>query len=163
MLPQYVQVKDDHQTLETMGSGTWEDLAKAHRNQEAPPSSPSGHGHHYRVTPYAFPAGVQLTGLGALSDALVCRQQWTSVHVYAEQHTMLGLEHDVFVAQWRTQALITVLTAFQQVERAEMLTYGRKSFFRLRENPQSGLMAEVESDSDLGDSANGNDSDDDSE
>lgn len=29
MLPQYVQVKDDDQTLETVGSGTWEDLAKA--------------------------------------------------------------------------------------------------------------------------------------
>ncbi|MCJ1270702.1 hypothetical protein MMC22_010599 [Lobaria immixta] len=96
MLPQYVQVRDDHQGLETVGSGTWEDLAKAYRNQEAPPSSPSGHGHHYEVILCTFSAEVQLIGLGALSDAL---------------------------------AVTAVLTAFQYVKKAEMLTYGRKSFF----------------------------------
>lgn len=147
MIPQYVLVRDDHQGLETVGSGTWEVLAKAYRNRDAPPSSPSGHGHHYGVILCAFPAEVQLTGLGALSDALVCRQQYTSVHMCMERDIMLGPEHDAFVTHRRAQAVTAVLTAFQYVKKAEMLTYGRKSVFHWRENGQDGPMVAAESDS----------------
>jgi hypothetical protein len=37
--------------------------------------SPSGLPNRYGAIPFAFPAAIELDGLGALSDALVCRRR----------------------------------------------------------------------------------------
>jgi hypothetical protein len=75
MLPWFVRVQEDGSVLETADSGTWEELSAAHRDLAAPPCTPSGfsNNNNYGVIPYAFPAAVQLSGLGKVSDALVCR------------------------------------------------------------------------------------------
>lgn len=49
--------------------------------------SPSGLANHYGVIPFAFPAAVELVGLRALSDALVCRRRHDKYAVGSEKET----------------------------------------------------------------------------
>jgi hypothetical protein len=45
----------------------------------AAPSSPSGLANRYGAIPFAFPAAIELDGLGVLSDAVVCRHDKANV------------------------------------------------------------------------------------
>ena len=51
----------------------WDDLTKTHRELTSAPHTPSGLTNRYGDIPYAFPAVVPLTGLGALSDSIIYR------------------------------------------------------------------------------------------
>jgi hypothetical protein len=73
MLPWLCGLQEDLETLEVPEAGTWTELNEAHRDLRAASRTPSGLANNYGVIPDAFPAAVELTGLGALSDAAVCR------------------------------------------------------------------------------------------
>ena len=75
---------EDGEELEVLESGTQSELAEAHRTMTAPPRSPSGHPNVYGTVPYAFPAAIQLDGLGPISDALVGRKKWEDPEVQLE-------------------------------------------------------------------------------
>lgn len=64
MLPWYMALLDDLQTLETKEGDKWKDIATAHQDLEAPPSSTSGHTSHYGTIPYWFLGAMELTGEG---------------------------------------------------------------------------------------------------
>ena len=64
---------------------TWCELAEAHRDLGAGPSSLSGLANLHSTIPYAFPAAIEFDGLGALSNALVCRCRHDRVSVVAEK------------------------------------------------------------------------------
>lgn len=49
VLPWYVRIEEDHHTLEVLESGTWEDLAAAHRDLMPGPCTPSGFSVNYGV------------------------------------------------------------------------------------------------------------------
>ncbi len=125
---------DDLQTLETKEAGNWKDIVTAHQDLEAP-SSPSGHTSHYGTIPYRFPGAVELTGLGALSDALVCRRRWDAGPVLLDRDVVLGhpIDGDVFINQWRIRAAEEVVRAFQVVKQLEKAAFGKDSFSNLRE------------------------------
>ena len=57
--------------MEVPEPGSWTELNEAHRDLPAASRTPSGIANNYGVIPDAFPAAVELTGLGALSDAVV--------------------------------------------------------------------------------------------
>jgi hypothetical protein len=59
--------------LETLKSGTWIKLAEAHRDLLFTKSIFSGLSNRYGKVFYAFSAAVAISGLGMLSDAIVCR------------------------------------------------------------------------------------------
>ncbi len=59
-------------------------MANAYRDLEAPVLIPSGLLNNYGRTLFRFPAAVALTGLGAISDALVARNKWTAPKVQQE-------------------------------------------------------------------------------
>jgi hypothetical protein len=75
MLPWFVGLQDNREALEVIKGGTWSDLAAAHRDLVSPIATPSGLANWYGAIPYRFPAAVEVAGLGALSDALVCRRR----------------------------------------------------------------------------------------
>lgn len=132
MLPWFIGVQGDHQTLDILEAGTWDELAISHRDLEAPRSTPSGLANRYGAIPYRFPAAVELTGLGALSDALVCRRRWTSAAVLRERDILLGADRDAaaqFISQWRERAVIEIVAAFNLVRSAEARHFGEASFF----------------------------------
>lgn len=51
--------------------------------------SPSGLANRHGVIPFAFPAAVELEGLGALSDALVCRRRHDKYAVVSQKRLLL--------------------------------------------------------------------------
>ena len=75
MLPWLVGLQDDLTTLEVVEGGTWEMLSSAHRDMVSPVATPSGLANRYGAILYKFPPSVEITGLGPLLDALVCRRQ----------------------------------------------------------------------------------------
>ncbi|KAE8153057.1 hypothetical protein BDV25DRAFT_137298 [Aspergillus avenaceus] len=101
---------------------TWEDLAAAHRALIPGPSSPSGLPNRYATVPYAFPAAVQLTGLGAISDALVGRRRWDSPEVREELNQLFSPDISVgrrFIVKWRESALERAHQCLDKVFRFE--------------------------------------------
>ena len=73
MLLWFVGVMDDCQSLEVTDGGTWEGLAKGHREIVGGETSLSGLPALFGTVPCRFPAAVEISGLGPLSDALVAR------------------------------------------------------------------------------------------
>ena len=76
ILPWFVGVRDDKDTLDNKESDTWSELALAHLRQEAPKVTPSGLPNRFGSIPYRFPATVQLVLENAVSQARVCRLTW---------------------------------------------------------------------------------------
>jgi len=132
MLPWFVGVQDDQETLDVVEGGTWSDLSTAHRDLVSPKATPSGLANRYGAIPYRFPAAVEINGLGALSDALVCRRRWDSPLVLRDRDLLLGNDRSkavLYVRQWRALAEKVAIDAFEAVKEAEEEAFGEKSYF----------------------------------
>ena len=95
VMPWYVAVGEDGETLEVQEAGTREELATAHRDGVAARSSPSGLANRYGKIPFRFPATTELTGVSAISDAIVGRRQWRSPAVRREVEVLFGTDNTV--------------------------------------------------------------------
>ena len=136
MLPWFVTVQSDGEHLEVLESGTWDDLAKAHRELTSAPRTPSGLANRYGDIPYAFPAVVPLAGLGPLSDSLVARYRPNNPAVKHEKKKLIEGDDDFrtqFIDQWRKKATRAVVEGFQLVRELEKNHFGDKSFFKRKE------------------------------
>jgi hypothetical protein len=132
MLPWYVGLQADMETLEVAESGTWFDLNAAHRDLTAAQLSPSGLANRYGAIPFAFPAAVELHGLGAISDALVAVRRHDKETVIGEKMIILkgtAEQRQQYIASWRHRATNVVCEAFETVKEIEMRAFGEKSFF----------------------------------
>lgn len=143
MLPWLVGVQEDGEMLEVIEGGTWSELSSAHRDMVSPVATPSGLANRYGAIPYRFPASVEIGGLGALSDALVCRRRWDSLAVIKDRDLLLGGDTErvsAYIAQWRKRAEQTALEAFEVVKEEERRVFGEKSYFYHRERlDQQGI------------------------
>ena len=136
MLPWFVTVQSDGEHLEVLESGTWDDLAKAHRELTSAPRTPSGLANRYGDIPYAFPAAVPLAGLGPLSDSLVARYRPNNPAVKHEKKKLIEGDDDFrtqFIDQWRKKATRAAVEGFQLVRELEKNHFGDKSFFKRKE------------------------------
>jgi hypothetical protein len=132
MLPWFCGLQSDLETLEVAEGGTWSDLSAAHRDLEAARLSPSGLPNRYGAIPFAFPAAIELDGLGALSDALVCRRRHDRYAVLVEKKRLLTgteAEVDAYLERWRRAAVNRVCETFELVREAEMERFGDRSYF----------------------------------
>jgi hypothetical protein len=132
MLPWFVGIQEDHETLDMAEGGSWSQLSAAHRDLLPGPSSPSGLGNLYSKIPYAFPAALPLTGLGAISDALVGRVRWDSPVVRAELNILFGPDvqkANEFLIKWKINAEKRALALLKQTFEEEKAYYGDHSFF----------------------------------
>ncbi|CAM6002997.1 unnamed protein product [Sphagnum balticum] len=132
LLPWLVGVQDDLTSLEVVEGGSWEMLAAAHRDMTSPAATPSGLANRYGAIPYKFPAAVEVTGLGALSDALVCRRRWDSPQVLRDRDIMLlgsREEADKYLKKWRDTAVEVAVEAFKLVVEEEKRVFGDKSYW----------------------------------
>src|SRR5437763_8036330 len=105
--PWFIMIQEDNKSLETLESSLWEDISRSHRDLVAPVATPSGHPNRYGAIPWRFPGAVELTGISALSDALVGCWKWSSPAVLAERDIILGSDQaafDSYVATWRAKA-----------------------------------------------------------
>lgn len=130
MLPWFVAIQDDHETLEVLEAGTWSQLSAAHRDLIPGPTSPSGHSNRYATVPYAFPAAMRLQGLGAISDALVGQKKWTAPDVIAELDVLFGDDEKAaseYIANWRRRATAAAMELLKQTISLEERVYGKVS------------------------------------
>jgi hypothetical protein len=154
MLPWFVAVQEDDETLEVVEGGTWSILSEAHRDQISPTATPSGLPNRYGATPYRFPAGMELCGLGAISDALVCRRRWGSPAVVRERDVLLGNDRAAahkYIKQWRRKTVPVVLRLYQEMIDEEKRAFGDKSFYyHLELSRANGTpMPAIEADADV--------------
>lgn len=83
---------------------------------------------------YGFPGVMQLTGLGALSDALLGRVKWSEWSVTVDLDVLFGEDKQaahLWIQRWRRRAMYQFVEAFQVVVSAEKKAYGEQSYFSL--------------------------------
>ena len=135
MLPWFVGLQEDLYTLEIIEAGNFDDLAKAHRDLTSGPRTPSGLSNRYGDIPGAFPGAVALTGLGSVSDALVCRVKFSNPSVMADKKILLkgsDADRDAYLGAWREKAVEQVVRAWALVKEFEEAAFGDKSYFRCK-------------------------------
>jgi hypothetical protein len=79
---------------------------------------------------FAFPATINLWGLGDPSYALICRRRHDTYAVESGKGLLLtGAKADVdsYLEKWRKTAVIRVCEAFELAKKAEMKKFGEKS------------------------------------
>ncbi|KAJ5139428.1 hypothetical protein N7448_002836 [Penicillium atrosanguineum] len=160
ILPWFVRVRDDHSTLDTPESGTWEEVSAAHRDLIQATRTPSGFtSSKYGHLQYAFPAAPRFHGEGLISDCLVGRARWTDPGVSTELDVLFG-QHEAaaaaYIASWRRHAQQTYADLFLEMIKAEKQAFGKDSFFRRKESglpigPPQPEVTQLEAD-DSGDS-----------
>ena len=107
------------ETLEVAESGTWSDLSVVHRDLIAGQLSPSGLANRYGAITFAFPAVVELNGLGAISDALVARRRHDKPTVVGEKVIILkgaAEQRQQYIASWRHRGTNVICEAFKTVK-----------------------------------------------
>jgi len=77
----YVEISEDHETLNISEFETWSQLLSAHHDLVFGSSSLFTLHNMFGASSYSFSAAVQLTGLSSISDALVGRVCWTNLTV----------------------------------------------------------------------------------
>ena len=132
ILPWFVAVQEDDETLDNEESDCWSDLALAYIKQTAPKKTPSGLHNKYGPIPYKFPPCSQLVLSLPVSQALVCRTTWGDPVVQACANVLLGKDRSkakTMVLAHRTEALQAFRVAWSRVKVAEQQFYGTQSFF----------------------------------
>jgi hypothetical protein len=129
---------------------TWSELAIAHRDLTAARRSPSGFSNHYEAISYRFPPAVEITGLSALSDAIVCRSRWSSFLVQEDRDLFLRPETEAMkaVEKWRIRAIRTAIHAYQTVKNAEIRAFEKKFFYHLKAMAQGDPILNIPDDDD---------------
>jgi hypothetical protein len=82
-------LSDDLQQLETFKFSTWIKLAKAYRDLFPVKSIFSGLSNRYDKIFYAFLIAITISGLGMLSDVIICRAKWNNPGILHERDIML--------------------------------------------------------------------------
>ena len=111
ILPCFVAVEDNLESLDLPGVGTAQELAAAYRKLEPPPCYPREQESRYKNRPGRFPAAVEVGNLGALSDALIGKREWDSPAVLTEKLIALGepRQAESFFRSWRRHAVEQVV------------------------------------------------------
>ncbi len=137
ILPWFVGVTDDEETLDIPESGTWSSLSAAHRDLIPGPSSPSSFHNMFGAPPYPFPAATHLSGLGPISDALVGRLRWGNTTVKEALRGLLGTHDEprnAMLKSWNAHVVTLIRKKWIVVEKLERQYYGTKSYFHCRDH-----------------------------
>ena len=132
VLPWFVCVKPDGETLDNEESDKWSNLSLSYSRQTAPTRTPSGLHNKYGPIPYRFPASTQLFLSSPISQALVCRTTWEDPVVQGCANVMLGKDRSKAAAMLHThrvEALKAFRRAWAYSKVAERNFYGVNSFF----------------------------------
>ncbi|MCJ1367100.1 hypothetical protein MMC16_006232 [Acarospora aff. strigata] len=145
--PGLIGLQPDLELLERPEMATWTQLSKAHVSLEALHTSATKDGSS--DIPYRFPAAIELSGISALSDALICRRRWDSPEVLIERDILLGGDRRralEYVFRWRCRARHQIIKVFDKMRTFEDVMFGKDSFYVFREYRLDRL---VESDDEM--------------
>ena len=130
--PWFTAIGDDHEQLEMPGQHSWSDVARLHRDREAPERGVSGKVAAGRP-PYPFPAAVKLGSVSPLSDALVGRRRWDDDEVLLERDVLFGEDNDQALALLETvrkKLYAEVVDGYAKLRGLEEWAFGDLSFYR---------------------------------
>ena len=88
---------------------------KLYRDLETPDLFSSEKLNIYVKTPYVFLSAIRISGLDALSDALLKQRKWTDLQVLRERNIVLGNDRAAvkeFFLKWRITAVEVAISAF---------------------------------------------------
>jgi hypothetical protein len=88
MLPWFVKVHNDMSTMEIPEMGSYAEIALAHQQLTAAPTSPSGHANMYGGIKWPFPGDVNPTFTTAVGKAVNCQIRWDSALVRHELRSL---------------------------------------------------------------------------
>ncbi|MCJ1396607.1 hypothetical protein MMC18_009498 [Xylographa bjoerkii] len=132
ILPWFVGLRDDGQTLDNEESENWADLATAHAGHTACKLTPSGLANRFGPIPYRFPASTQLNLDSPVSNALICQTHWDDPAVQLQANVLLGENRQAakgIITKHRFKALRAFKEKFAVVKAAEIAYYGEGGFF----------------------------------
>lgn len=138
ILPWFVGIREDHETLECIESGSWTELSNCHRDFTSPEKTPSGwsSAKYGGRLQHAFAATVRLSDLGSASDALVGRGRWDSPNVIQELDILFSADSNLafqHIEAWRTNVRVRYEQAFRLLVETEKAIFGSNSFFARKE------------------------------
>ena len=144
VLPWFVGIQSNHDTLECVESGTWTELSNCHRDFTSPEKTPSGwsSAKYGGRLQHAFAATIRLSDLGPVSDALVGRERWDSPGTVAELDLLFGNDANLAfrrIDAWRKNARQRYEESFHSLVRTEKAMFGHHSFFFRKEQGLSVL------------------------
>lgn len=90
VLPWFVRVTEDGNTMEVPEMGSYQELAAAHQALRAGPSSPSGHANKFGGVPYAFPGDITPEFSSWIAKAVHCQARYDSYPVLQEIDSILN-------------------------------------------------------------------------
>lgn len=131
VLPWFVGVKENGESLDNEESDKWSHLAAAHIRLVAPALTASGLPNRYGPIPYRFPAATHLHLTNPISNALVCRATWDDPTVLAQAALLLGANREkakTVILENCLLALRTFKKAFKYVKASEEIFYGENSY-----------------------------------
>ena len=111
-------------------------MSLAHKDLKAPLSTPSGLSNRYGAILYRFPAAIEMTGITALGDALICARRWDSPSVEGERDELFSSDtatYSAYIQRFRNAAIRRAIRGFRDIKRAEKTYFGEKSYFYLSE------------------------------
>ena len=137
MLSWYVDIQNDHNTLEIIESDIWLRVAAAHWDLIHAEKFSSDLTNQYETILYKFSAAVSLTELSSISDALIECQWWNVSSIIRLWNLLLELNFQKiadYITIWHIKAVEDVVTSFyENVKSNERSAFGNRSFFYCRE------------------------------
>jgi hypothetical protein len=135
--PWFVWIQSDHETLDIPESGSWSEVAAAHRDLTAIKGTLSGQINTHGLPPCSFPAAVSLRGISALSDALVGLRRWTDPQVRQDAEILLDADERrswKFVEGCRSRMAAAFKKNMQLIRELEKECFGENSYYALKES-----------------------------
>jgi hypothetical protein len=128
VLPWFVKVHDDHQTMENIEMGNYQEVQQAHLNLTMPPTTPSGHGNKYGGTNWPFPGDTPPVYSTAIGKAVNCQVRWDSPAVLCElEKICINSSYDE-IRQWidasRQDAKAALVENWEYTKKIERVAYG---------------------------------------
>jgi len=144
VFPWYPVIKEDHETLDQVECGTWQEVANAHKDfLPGPYSGPSGHPHMYGSTS-AFGGCALVRGVASICDALVGARKYTHHSVMADVCCLLGEDRKAAktkVKMIRMRVLESYRDWYLEAVQMEQLTYGPNSYYSIYGSGPLGIKA----------------------
>ena len=118
LFPWHTAILDNDLTLEIPGQHDWEEVAKCHRDLEAPLRGVGGDAVTKDRPPFRFPAAVSMESSSALCDALIGRRKYKNPVIIMEAQIVLGKDDKVamdYINQTRKRLVDNYLKCVQKV------------------------------------------------
>jgi hypothetical protein len=123
----YVEIAEDHETLNISEFRTWSQLSAAHHDLVFDLSSFSHH-NMFDALSYSFSAAVQLIDLSSISDTLLDHVRWINLIVMSHLRDLLNDNNAVrnaYLCNWTITARQAIKTQWKEVERIECSVFAK--------------------------------------